>query len=279
MDNKSKFTAFIFSFIPGLSHLYLGFTKRAMAFFALFCSAIAGIAGIASILNEGNILAILPFVLILIWFLALTDAMSLVDKLRTLKAGGNGRTANTESIEEFFANNRKMITVALSLVPGAGHMYLGYLKEGVLLMAVFFFTIFLMSWLNMGLFLFILPVVWFYSLFDALHRVEGKSEKQWEEESFLIRWWDSHPQCVGWTLIIIGCLVILERIISPTLAKFLQMSEFGYYLQTGIVAIVLIAGGIKLLIGTRVDSGDMQTESGPQSDDERKKVESCGSGE
>ncbi len=50
-----------------------------------------------------------------------------------------------EGNRDFLASNYKMITAALSMVPGAGHMYLGYLREGTLLMAVFFFTVFLLK--------------------------------------------------------------------------------------------------------------------------------------
>lgn len=258
MGNKSKFTVFILSFIPGLSHLYLGFTRRALVFFAMCCGIVAGVGGMAIILGEDRFLVLIPFALLLIWFFALIDAMSLADRLNLSGGVAVSVMTDPEEGEDFLASNRKMITVALSMVPGAGHMYLGYLREGALLMAVFFFTVFLMGWLNMGFFLFILPVVWFYSLFDALHRADDGSEDQKAVESGLAAWWDTHPQLIGWSLIVVGCLVMLQRIASPVLARFVPadlLSDVKYYLQTAIVAIALIAGGIRLLIGTRVGGG------------------------
>lgn len=62
------------------------------------------------------------------------------------------------------------LTFVFSLLPGAGHMYMGFMKMGVSLMAAFFFTVFLSSWLNLGPLLFILPVLWFYSFFDCINR-------------------------------------------------------------------------------------------------------------
>jgi hypothetical protein len=52
-------------------------------------------------------------------------------------------------------------------MPGAGQMYMGFMKRGVSLMSVFFLFIFLGAWMEMGLLLLILPIIWFYSFFDT----------------------------------------------------------------------------------------------------------------
>jgi TM2 domain-containing membrane protein YozV len=244
MNSKSKFVTFILSFIPGLSHLYLGFSKRALIFFALCLGAIFGAIGLAGIAGN-NLLIIMAFALPLIWFFALIDAFTLIDKMH--RGIDSGQGVPYEDMETF-GDNKKMVTAALSLVPGAGHMYLGYLKDGAFLMTVFFFTAFLMGWLNLSLFLFILPVVWFYSLFDALQRVESAAGEK-RQKPALWNWLESHPHLVGWSLIILGCLVILERHITPLLTP-----EIHGYLQTAVVAVILIAGGIKLLAGSKVES-------------------------
>lgn len=49
------------------------------------------------------------------------------------------------------------------MLPGAGHMYMGFMNMGVSFMSVFFFVIFLSTWLDIGPLLFILPLIWFYS--------------------------------------------------------------------------------------------------------------------
>ncbi len=71
-----------------------------------------------------------------------------------------------EDLDEMKKNQiKKTIAMALSIIPGAGHMYLGYQKKGLIIMGGFFFTIFFMGWLNISLFLFVLPLIWFYSFF------------------------------------------------------------------------------------------------------------------
>ncbi len=42
MRRKSKFITFLLSFIPGLSHFYLGFADRAVIFLMVFLGAIGG---------------------------------------------------------------------------------------------------------------------------------------------------------------------------------------------------------------------------------------------
>ena len=63
----------------------------------------------------------------------------------------------------------KTLTVFFSLLPGAGHMFMGFMKRGVSLMSLFFLTIFLSSWLGIGPLLYVLPVLWFYSFFDSVN--------------------------------------------------------------------------------------------------------------
>lgn len=242
MNQKSKFTTFILSFIPGLSHLYLGLSLRSLIFFALFFGCIIAVVGLAALFGTSQFLAILLIALPVIWFIALVDALTLIDNIYRLDSDNADMTGqNRESI---FANNPKLITMALSMIPGAGHMYLGYMNLGLQLMAIFLFTIFFMAWLNMSLFIFLLPLIWFYSLFDAFHRSEAGFNS--EPNISLLSWFDRYPRIIGWLLIAVGILVCLERFLSPLIAW-----EIRNYLQTGIVALILIAGGIKLLTGSK----------------------------
>ena len=60
-------------------------------------------------------------------------------------------------------------TFVFSLFPGAGHMYLGLMKKGASLMLLFCLTIALSGFLNLSFLLILLPVIWFYSFFDAMN--------------------------------------------------------------------------------------------------------------
>lgn len=242
MNKKSKFLTFILSFIPGLGHIYLGYTERASIFFLLFFGAILGVGGIAVLLNERSFILILGLALPIIWLISLVDAISLANKTGYAESNVSEQAELGKDLRD---DNKKMIAVGLSIIPGAGHMYLGLQKEGLVLMSIFFFAIFLMSWLNMSVFLFLLPIIWFYSLFDAMHSVEDIDNRT-QVESYLFSWFDKNTGIIGWGLIVMGVLAILNRIVTPLLTW-----QARNYLQTGIVALVLITSGIKLLIGSK----------------------------
>ncbi|MDD3140341.1 MAG: hypothetical protein PHX08_15405, partial [Lachnospiraceae bacterium] len=59
------------------------------------------------------------------------------------------------------------LTFVFSCLPGAGEMYMGFFKQGVSIMSLFFLLIFVSSWMNMGALMYISPVIWFYSFFHA----------------------------------------------------------------------------------------------------------------
>lgn len=270
MKKKSKFIAFILSFLPGLSHVYVGYKERAIIFFGLFFGAIVSVTGLNMLAHSDRFFILLVFTLPLIWFISMVDAVSLTERRRY----EHGEEEEKEVIDGmkgidgdswFNLSNKKLVTVALSMIPGAGHMYLGLQNRGLALMTFFFFSAFLMGWLRMSLFIFFLPVIWFYSLFDAFHRVENEdweneSEAKVDEAGFqLISWFNKHPQWTGWALILLGCIVLFERIISPLLTW-----QIRNYLQTGIVALILIGGGVKLLLGSKQGQGNLVDQGGQQ---------------
>lgn len=63
----------------------------------------------------------------------------------------------------------KALTVIFSILPGAGHMFMGFMKRGLSLMSLFFLTIFLSTWLEIAPLLYVLPVLWFYSFFECIN--------------------------------------------------------------------------------------------------------------
>lgn len=246
MKQKSKFTVFVLSIVPGFSHLYLGIRDRALIFFMLFFGSIFGVVGISEVAGFHNFPAVLLFLLPLIWFVGLVDAIFLCDRINNPLEAKYGDEGQEHILKEIAGiNNKKLITIGISIIPGAGHMYLGLQKKGLELMSLFFFTSFLMGYLNMSLFFFILPVIWFYSLFDAYHNVEENRNTRWDQDISLFTWFAERPRWIGWGLIFIGFAVILERMIAPYIHY-----EIRQLFQTGIVALILIFSGIKLLRGS-----------------------------
>jgi len=254
VKKKSKFLVFILSPFPGLSHLYLGWTRRALVFFGVFVGLCAGAITMGNIgYQTSNMIGpLIVFVILLLWFIALAEALSLAERNTQLGTDGDEtRLLDTEEKGLLFISDRKLIALAFSAIPGAGHMYLGLIKQGAQLMAGFFLILLLSNWLHLNILAFVIPVIWFYSVFDIYHLLEDEEEVQLES-STLFDWFSTHPSWLGWGLITLGLLVIVQRIASPALAYLLSES-IRNYIETAFIALILIGGGIKLLLGSKVE--------------------------
>ena len=81
MNRKSKFLVLLLSPLPGLSHLYLGWNRRAMVFFAVFLGLCFSGITIVNMSHHYSLSStfgpLMFFVIALVWFLALAEAMGL----------------------------------------------------------------------------------------------------------------------------------------------------------------------------------------------------------
>ena len=116
------------------------------------------------------------------------------------------------------------LTFCFSLIPGAGEMYMGFMKQGLSIMAAFWLMIFLAAFLNLGPVLFVLPILWCYSFFNV-HNIRGMSD----EEFYALE--DDYAFHVG---------------------KLLPLDKMGHR-QNTILATVLIILGIMVLWNNMVD--------------------------
>lgn len=87
----------------------------------------------------------------------------------------------------------KVIATFLSIVPGAGHMYLGLQKRGLQLMIAFFACIYILDVLRLSLFLFLVPILWFYSFFDALQLI-SKQDREQLQDIPIVDWLVNHQR-------------------------------------------------------------------------------------
>lgn len=238
MRDKSKFIAFMLSVIPGLSHFYIGLKERALIFFMMFAGVFVGSVGLAALSQDGVFLVILFLVYPIIWLIAIIDMFSAWKKIE-MRELYNGETVgnNNTVLDQRF--NKKTVTMALSIIPGAGHMYLGQMEKGLIIMGAFFFSVFFMGWLGISFLLFLLPLIWFYSFFDAMYTVDGNTEDVDYKEINLPA---VKPEWVGFGLIGLGVIIILERILYPLINW-----EIRRYVQTSIVSLVFIILGIFIL--------------------------------
>ena len=161
----------------------------------------------------------------------------------------------------------KFLTFIFSLMPGAGHMYMGFMKMGISLMAVFFFLIFLSSFFSIGPLLFVLPLVWFYSFFDCMNkRYSTDDEFLTLEDKYLFSLDElvkmdkdvlkKHRLASGILLIIIGGYLIWNNILN-SLSAYISSELFSLINDVTrvapqiIIGIAIILAGVKLIKGKR----------------------------
>lgn len=152
---------------------------------------------------------------------------------------------------------RKMIRFLLCFIPGAPHLNLGLKKQGVQLMTLFLIPLFLGDMLRIGAIMSVSPIIWAYSFFDGLRKTNG-DEEVIDSDILVFRWLKekgSLPKdnkLLAYGLIIIGVLLLLERILMPIIETYFSYRA-GEFVQMGIVSILLILGGIKLLKGSKTE--------------------------
>ncbi|MDD3173228.1 MAG: hypothetical protein PHF63_06160 [Herbinix sp.] len=166
------------------------------------------------------------------------------------------------------------LTFCFSFLPGAGQMYMGFMKRGISLMSAFFLLIFLSSWLNLGPLMFVMPVIWFYAFFDTFNlRAMPDDEFYAMEDDYILipefakeksRVLQSKNRTVlAVALIIIGFTILwnniyeLFRWIMPDVIRE-AVYRFGHYFPQLLIGFAIIALGIYLIIGKKKDLDSME---------------------
>lgn len=150
-----------------------------------------------------------------------------------------------------------------SLIPGAGEMYMGFRKQGLSIMLIFWSVIALASGTGMGWMIMFLPILWFYSFFNV-HNLKCLSEEEFYaiEDSYILHLDDflgdtgeimkKYRTLVALLLIVFGISIlwnnftdILFWILPSNLSRML--SSISYQLPQIIIAIAIIIAGIYIL--------------------------------
>ncbi|MHB1419832.1 MAG: hypothetical protein ACYCX4_09670 [Bacillota bacterium] len=239
---KSRFVTFILSMVPGLGHFYLGLMNRGMLMMGGFFGLLLFLILILTTFRMPFFFVLLPIV----WIYSLFDALNLCQRMRT---GEKVEDRPLEDWSEFLATGKKSRLWALlfSFIPGAGHMYLGWQQRGLQFMLGFFLSLFLMDWFHLSLFLFLIPVIWFYSMFDTMHLVSGAVEQVPVTERGFISWVAEKQRWVGLGLIFMGMLLLFDQLLVPYISE-----EVIRLAKTGIVSAIFIGGGLRLIMGKKI---------------------------
>lgn len=255
-QEQERFFTIVLSFVPGVGHFQLGLMNRGITLLTAFLGTAIMIFFITVLTSRGEFLIFLA-ILPVIWVYGFFDAMQQLSKKQ------KGEPLTDRSILEDLEMKRedgkksKSIATFLSIFPGAGHLYLGLQKRGIQLMAAFLFSIYILDVLRLGIFLFLIPIIWFYSFFDGLQKASryGKEEL---EDTPIISYFINHQKWVGIGLVLLGLYYLTNNIVlpavSPMLANLINIDIrfwFDHYFQTAVVCILLIGGGIKLLMGSK----------------------------
>ena len=74
-----------------------------------------------------------------------------------------------------------------SLIPGAGEMYMGFFKQGISIMLMFWGTLGLATLTSLSFIIMFLPIMWCYSFFHV-HNLKSMSEDDFYavEDSYLL---------------------------------------------------------------------------------------------
>lgn len=190
----------------------------------------------------------------------------------------------------------KFFTFVFSLMPGAGQMYHGLMKKGISIMTLFFGVIALSTLTYLSAVLFVLPVIWFYSFFDTVNRMNmpveemkllkdewlffgnafsGDGKRSTLFESFM----KTRHIILGGGLILLAVWILLNMLFSKWYSYTIWsisgiLSENIYYsirslvlsVPAMIIPLICILLGIKLIGGGRKKETPHQEPENPNKD-------------
>ncbi|AZK47218.1 hypothetical protein [Paenibacillus lentus] len=247
--DAERFYTILLSFVPGLGHFQLGLMQRGLSFLISFFGLITIMFVITGLTNETVFLLFLGL-LPIIWLYCMFDAVQLVHRKQA------GELLVDRTLFDEWESGRgegkrsKVLATLLSAFPGAGQMYLGMQKRGLQLMVLFLGSFYIIDVLRLSLFLFIVPVIWFYSFFDGLQATSRYDHIPLEDRP-LFDWKGDNQNWIGLILLLLGIYYVTMSLIVPIFNRFLPEFRIEYfidtYLRPVIVSLVLIGGGFKLL--------------------------------
>ena len=149
-----------------------------------------------------------------------------------------------------------------SLIPGAGEMYMGFRKQGVSIMLLFWGVLAFGSITGIGWLIFFLPILWLYSFFNV-HNLKSLSEDDFYsvEDTYILHLDQfigtdgaikKHSTVAAVLLIIFGVAILWNNvtdILYWLFPGFLRdfLSTIFYQLPGTVIAIAIIAAGVYLL--------------------------------
>jgi hypothetical protein len=148
------------------------------------------------------------------------------------------------------SNASPALTFLFSLLPGAGHMYLGLMRRGSEIMIAFFASIFLVADVlqlaEIGVPLSI--IIYFYSLFDAYHlcRSVKKGDEVADSNFLMLSGFTLNGYHMGIAAIALGFIFLIDRL-HGYMIHFISSLAYGIF-QRSITPLLIILLGLYLVI-------------------------------
>ena len=161
----------------------------------------------------------------------------------------------------------KFLTFICSLLPGAGEMYLGFMKQGICLMSLFFGIIAFCVFLGFEAGLFTLPIVWFYSFFHV-NNLNGLPDEEFRqvEDDYLFHFQELENQfhlsrkkelIIAYGCIIIGICALWNVSMDVLYEALIPWDHFEIYysisriVPQSVISLILIILGVRLIRGKK----------------------------
>lgn len=167
----------------------------------------------------------------------------------------------------------KFLTFCFSLMPGAGEMYMGFMRMGVSLMILFFLSIMIPVSLRLDALSISGVVVWFYGFFHANHLASLADEEFDKVKDEYLLGLDTlaggrdfvskYHKWVAAVLIAAG-IILLWNTAADMVYRFLPdfvyttMRIIGSYAPRLLTAVIIIFAGVKMISGRKEELADWE---------------------
>jgi hypothetical protein len=161
---------------------------------------------------------------------------------------------------------RKLAAALLSLVPGAGHMFLGLIGKGFAIMGLLIVAIFLiilysdatgMYWITAYLVPTLSVLFLSYALFDAMAiadaRGSGREQPRGDDDTMKAVWERVllNRTTTGWIILVAGIVGILRLFSEPFSRWTMALFSVSFPLTGLVIPVILLVIGILLLQRSR----------------------------
>jgi hypothetical protein len=161
---------------------------------------------------------------------------------------------------------RKLAAACLSVIPGAGHMFLGLIGKGFALMGLLVVTLFLiilysdstgMYWITAYLIPTLSVLFLTYAVFDAMAIADaqrsGREAARTEDETMKSVWERVllNTRTLGWVVLLAGVVGVLHLFSEPFSRWTLALLSVSFPLNALVIPVLLLVFGILLLKRSR----------------------------